>query len=292
MCVADKGHTGLDHILATLFERLAGDDGVLYLDNLRLVPPKQLPFAGRAWTVKCGGLLGPGPNPFSQSEENVWVDGSGRLHLKISERRGQWWCGEIVLNEPLGYGTYTFEVASNVDQLDRNAVLGLFTYDYDAPAENYREIDIEFSKWGNSANDNGQFVVQPYFVPANIHRFDVDYGAGGDDDTTTHTWTWTPEEIGYDSRYGAIPGSAAIASWLYTGGDVPDDAGDERVRLNLWLFRGAAPAGAQSVEVIVSNFRFVAAGAPIPAVGPVALFGLVVALGALVGRRGAARRGR
>ena len=139
-------------------------------------------------------------------------------------------------------------MTSNVDLIDENAVLGLFTYDFDAAVENYREIDFEFSKWGDAENDNGQYVVQPYFVPANIHRFDVDYAGSGGEDTTTHSWDWTPENIDFESRFGSIPGSTGIESWSYAGADVPDDLGDEQVRLNLWLFQGAAPAGGQPVR--------------------------------------------
>lgn len=42
-------------------------------------------FAGRYWWVKNGTNLGPGPNNFSDSEESVWVDDAGKLHLKIRQ---------------------------------------------------------------------------------------------------------------------------------------------------------------------------------------------------------------
>jgi hypothetical protein len=292
MCVADKQQIGLDHILATLFEDVAGDDGTLYLDNLRLAPPREIMFAGREWTVKCGGFLGPGPNPFSQGEGNVWVDGSGRLHLKISERRGQWWNAEVVLKESLGYGTYSFEVETNVDSLDENIVLGLFTYDFDAPAENFREIDIEFSKWGVPTDDNGQFVVQPHAIEDNIHRFDVDYAGAGGNDTTTHRFSWRPGAIEFDSSYGAIPppSPGSIETWSYTGADIPNES-DEEVRLNLWLFGGAAPANALDAEVVLSDFRFVETPNAVPALGAWGWGVLGLALACLGGIH-RARRGR
>jgi len=279
MCVADKGHVGLNHILATLFEDVAGDDGTIYLDNLRLVPPKQLSFAGRNWTVKCGVGLGPGPNDFSQGAENVWVDGNGRLHLKIIERRGQWWCAEVVLNDSLGYGAYSFELETRVDLIDEIAVLGLFTYDLDAAAENYREIDIEFSKWGNPENDNGQYVIQPYTVFDNIYRFDVDYSGAGGDDTTTHTFSWGPGAIDFESSYGAIPppDPGSIQAWPYSGVDIPDE-GAEQTRLNLWLFQTAAPANGQDVEVVISDFRFIDVAPGVPVLGVWGLLGLAVVL--------------
>jgi hypothetical protein len=171
-----------------------------------------------------------------------------------------------------------FELKTNVELLDENVVLGLFTYDFDAVLENYREIDFEFSKWGDPQNDNGQFVVQPYTTSGNIHRFDVDYAGTGGDDRTSHIWRWEPNAIDFESRYGAIPSpaSGSIESWRYTGPDVPDE-GDERVRLNLWLFGGAAPANAQDAEVVISDFRFVKAPT-LPTLGAWGLLGLVLAL--------------
>ena len=59
-------------------------------------------FAGRSWSVKSGpGPLGPGPNLFSNSPQNVWVDAMGQLHLAITNRDGQWQAAEVILNESL-----------------------------------------------------------------------------------------------------------------------------------------------------------------------------------------------
>lgn len=46
-----------------------------------------------------------------------------------------------------------------------------------------------------------------------------------------------------------------VATHLYRGTDVPKP-GDERVRLNLWLFNGAAPMNGQPVEIVVESFAF------------------------------------
>jgi hypothetical protein len=47
-----------------------------------------------------------------------------------------------------------------------------------------------------------------------------------------------------------------IASWSKSGGSIPSP-GDERVRMNLWLFGGNPPINNQEVEVIISRFVFV-----------------------------------
>ena len=49
--------------------------------------------------------------------------------------------------------------------------------------------------------------------------------------------------------------NTAIASYTYSGSDVPL-TGDERVRLNLWLYTGGAPANGLPAEVVVRSFSF------------------------------------
>ena len=117
-------------------------------------------FADHNWGVKSG-YNGPGPNNFSDSMDNVWVDTNGHLHLKITHPDSQWYCSEIISDESFGYGTYVFTVKSRLDSLDENIVLGLFTWDTYAPEYNYREIDFEFSRWMDPALDIGQYVIQP-----------------------------------------------------------------------------------------------------------------------------------
>jgi hypothetical protein len=55
-----------------------------------------------------------------------------------------------------------------------------------------------------------------------------------------------------------------IRSWVYAL-EVPA-AGDEKVRLNLWLYQGQAPATGHEVEFVVRNFRFVPPGTAQPAI--------------------------
>lgn len=67
-------------------------------------------FAGREWLVKDWGAttFGPGPNYFSDSIRNVWVDQSGRLHLKLTKQNGTWYAAEVIAKESLGHGKYSF----------------------------------------------------------------------------------------------------------------------------------------------------------------------------------------
>lgn len=59
---------------------------------------------------------------------------------------------------------YNWTIISGASSLDPNVVLGLFLYDDKTPPA-YKEIDIEFARWGATpAQDgsNAQWVIQPY----------------------------------------------------------------------------------------------------------------------------------
>jgi hypothetical protein len=207
-------------------------------------------FSGYEWTVKKSDIpVGPpnAGNYFSDSPQDVWVDGAGRLHLKISHRNGRWLCSEVVCRSSLGFGTYKFTLDSDPTALDQNAVLGLFTW-ADAPDYAHREIDIEFSKWSNASDPNAQFVLQPWDQPDHRHRFGLAAISG----SSTHSFTWRSDSIAFDSIHGSTP----LASWTYSGPGVPVP-GNECPRINLWLVGGSTvpPTNGAEIEVIVKAFE-------------------------------------
>jgi hypothetical protein len=224
----------------------------------RLPGTRSIQFSGSTWVVKRTGTcrqVGPGPNYFSDDPADVWVDGDGQLHLRIVNRSGVWWSTEVISTDPAAYGTYTFTLASHVDTVDPNAVVGLFTWDDlgDAPA--YGEIDVEFSRWGNpSAANNAQFVVQPYNTAGHLHPFAVQL----QNDTSTHRFYWQPSSVQFASYQGLasppLPGDL-IESWTYNGSDVPP-SGRGNARINLWLVTGLPPSNGQPVELVVKSFQF------------------------------------
>lgn len=202
-------------------------------------------FSGYTWQVKSStGQVGPGPNYFSDSADNVSVDALGRLHLKLTYSKGRWYSAEVVNTQSLGLGRYTFELDSPVDAIDPNVVLGLFTWS-DDPAYNNRELDIEFSRWGNAGDPtNGQYVVQPYDRDGNLQRITQPAVP-----SSTHSFDWQANAITFASS------TASPSPWTYTGPDIPKP-GTEHVRMNLWLFRGAPPLNGKTVEVVVKRFTF------------------------------------
>jgi hypothetical protein len=212
---------------------------------------RHIQFSGFDWIVKVSNnKVGPGPNLFSDSTSSVWVDGSGKLHMKILKQGGRWYCSEVILNATLGYGTYRWYLESRVDNFDPSVVLGLFTWSDPAP-ENHREIDIEMSKWADPNNLNAQYVIQPYDVAANIFRFNQPPVT-----TSNHGFNWRQGSVAFTSLSGLDPtpnGSNVIQQRTFTNG-IPTSL-DENARINLWLFRGRAPKA--EVEVVIGRFEFV-----------------------------------
>ncbi|MBI5400371.1 hypothetical protein HZB07_07215 [Candidatus Saganbacteria bacterium] len=219
-------------------------------------------FSGYTWNVKHNDTsVGPGPNIFSNSSNNVWVDTEGQLHLKITHRDNAWQCAEVYLQNSLGYGKYIFQLVGRPDQINQNAVLGLFTWDdtsSDAVSRNYREMDIEFTRWSDPAANNLQFTVQPYTRPGNTNfkRFNLDLSGQS---SSTHFFQWQNSNISFESArgYNINPLPADIlATWEYSGIDLPNN-GQEKARINLWLNEGRPPSNNSEVEVVVHIFQFV-----------------------------------
>lgn len=233
----------------------------------REVVERSITFSGYEWKVKASASkLGPGPNYFSDSEESVWVDNSGYLHLKIVKRNEKWECSEVICQESFGYGRYAFYLASRVDLLDKNVVLGLFTWDTNLE-ENNREIDIEFAKWGDQDEFNSQYVIQPYSHANNLLRFTIDLSSNVN---SAHYFDWESDEINFKSILGSdIGGQTIIKSYDYHGSDVPSH-GNENPRINLWLMNGLAPSNEQEVEIIVKKFTFGPSTNPAPKITVIA----------------------
>ena len=210
--------------------------------------PRIIRFSGFDWNVISSGEVraGPGPNYFSDSEDNVRVDEQGRLHLKITLLDGRWYCSGIETVKSYGHDRYVFYVSSRPDSLDKQVVWGLYTYSND-----YEEIDIEFSRWGIDNNQEAQYVVQPN-KPGNKVRFRMNLEGS----YTTHIIDWKRKRIGFASYHGhrLRPGreTDVIARWSYEGKDIPPD-NDERLKINLWLFRGIPPSDNREAEVVINR---------------------------------------
>ena len=209
-------------------------------------------WSGHSWQVR-DDTGGPGPNTFLP--RNVAVDHDGALHLKIEKVEGHWTCAEIYSTEKFGYGKYEFVVASRVDRLDHNVVLGLFNYPDNGP-DGTNELDIEYARWGNADADNLAFTAYPLQLKRkNVSKsFKIDLRS----EITLNRFTWSPGKVLF-AALSTPPSARAseIATW-----QTPDSFSKSvsrtpmPVHLNLWLYQSNAPSDTKPVEAIVRKFTF------------------------------------
>lgn len=230
---------------------------------------RRIRFSGTEWSVKESRdrRAGPGGNFFSDSDEQVWLDELGRLHLRITRRDSRWYCAEVVSVRSFGHGTYRVILDSDADALDPNAVLGLFTWYDDAPHA-HREIDVEISRWTQTADtNNAQFVVQPWNELGHLARFRVPPSVA----STTYTFAWRTGRVDFAAHIGAFDPlestNETLFAWTYDGPGVPP-AGGEQFRMNLWLADTNGPSDGAAEEVVVRRFVFVPDPVPPPAWTP------------------------
>lgn len=233
----------------------------LLLLSLCSVATADITFSGYQWVVR-NGFGGPGPNTFDG--RNVRVDANGYLHLRLSWRVDHWTSSEIFLAQSLGFGSYQFKVVGRPDQFDANTVLGLFHYTVpEIGPDGTNEIDIEFARWGNPANNAGNWTVYPAItgVANKSHSFPLLLTGKN----STHRYTWRSCQIQFQSLRGLQDSTSnnEIAHWTYAPANftqrIPQHA--LPLHMNFWLFQGLAPTDGQNREIIISEFKFT----PLPA---------------------------
>lgn len=262
--------------------------GLLLLPRMSMGAGEMIEWSGYQWNVTSsnGRPQGPGPNIFSDSKENVFLDDEGNLHLRIIKSAdGKWHASQVTLAESLGYGTYQWEVSSRYDDLPANVVVGLFTYNSprsvarqtegeignDKP-DTAHEIDIEFTgAWGPG---NLFFTTHD----PDIQSPGVHFLTAPKSDKTTHRFRWSPNEILWESFDGHVsdansavlplteqrPGTehGKPVQYTYTGPVIPKDL-DEVPMINFWIFArkdqqpsliGTTDGTPQ--ELILKSFKF------------------------------------
>jgi hypothetical protein len=184
--------------------------------------------------------------PQRWSARNVSIDSAGRLHLKVTrDGNGRYTQAELdSVRNGWGYGSYRWQVATDVTRLAPEYVLGLFTYGRD-PGYGHREIDIEASGWGTTP------ITWDYTTWANGH--DAVARTPAPTGSSTQQINWQPGRITWTSWNAR---GAVIATAVASGANVPVPY-DESIGINLWVC-GCEPGWEQTppTEVVLSSFSF------------------------------------
>jgi hypothetical protein len=210
-------------------------------------PRKTLQFSGYTWEIRQMPSNRGGNNVYDAA--NAWTDAQGFLHLRIARHENDWSCAEVSLTRSLGYGTYAF-VVRDTSQLEPAATFSMFTWDDLGVEQNHRGVDVEISRWGVLANKNAQYLIQPYYVPANVSRF------AAPDGRLTHAFRWQAGRVAFTTVRTPTAGRASpsLAAHDFTAG-VPVPGG-ELVRMNLYVFRNAPVRLQHEAEVVIEKFEY------------------------------------
>jgi hypothetical protein len=217
---------------------------------------------GHEWTITNGGMAGVARGRPS----NVSVDSSGYLHLLITKKHRSVTAAELFSTDAMGFGTYQWEIEGPIDNMDPHAVLGLFPYgpQNGTGRDGENEIDVEFSKWGNTLCGgvcNADFTVYPSTGNFNTgpteHDFNVNLSGGNQ---VTARITWSSTAITETVMAGFQPLGTTqnvLQTWTFAPPDylvrIPQRA--VPVGMNLWCFKKKV---ASSQAVTIQSFQYAA----------------------------------
>jgi hypothetical protein len=178
---------------------------------------------------------------------NAEIDEHGALRLHIRRIADQWTCAEVHLPRTLGYGTYrlTFQMPS---QMDPAAEFSFYTFSPGTQDPNHREMELHLSRWGEPRTSNAEYVIEPYYTPANVHRFEVGAGA------STTTLRWSPGQAEYSTVQARSGKEHELTHWTFLTG-VPASK-DEQVYLGLCPFGYPKQPENSEVELVINSFEF------------------------------------
>ncbi len=210
---------------------------------------KTVRFSGYEWRVKDHHTLkGPGPNYWS--DENVWVDSDGKLHLKLTYKDGKWYCAEVETTQKFLYGTFEFRIEGRIDSLDKNVVFACFTYPGYA-LDHHHEMDIEFTKWGEQNANNLHYTVWP---ANNSARCSFETNFRLKNDRSTHRFTWAPNSVLFQSLHGFSQKDVGEFYRKICTQNISNIA--MPVLINLWLYAGNKPSHEASTEIVIAKFTY------------------------------------
>jgi hypothetical protein len=215
----------------------------------QIAPTVPIKFSGYDWGVRTiAGDRGGMNLPYDG--DNAWVDPQGAMHLRIKKKGNKWSCAEVELSHSLGYGTYIV-TARDTSQLEPAAVLSLNTFDDWGGEQNYREVDVELSRWGDAANkNNAQFALQPFYVPGNVAPFTAPAGV------LTHSFHWEPGRLKFVTVRGPSmhEGAPVVSEHVFTSG-VPS-SGHEKMQFLFYVVASDKNPMQKENEVVLEKFEY------------------------------------
>lgn len=221
-------------------------------------------WAGYSWTISPYAI---GGGQVSGNDAETWIDSRGYLHMDMSKIGSTWYGSEVATTTNHGFGTYYWVWSGPFTSLEKQAVIGAFTYGPQGGigADGENEIDVEFSKWNVTGNQyNGDFTIYP------------STGHGGSNANINWTYTggttctcrvdWNSTSITESIWSGVVPINASTSSanvtWTHTGTTTNMPQAAVPYLFNVWSY-GVKPT--KAVDITIQTFQFVPQGSSVPA---------------------------
>jgi hypothetical protein len=112
-------------------------------------------------------------------------------------------------------------------------------------------MDVEVSRWGDAANrNNAQYVIQPFYTPANVFAFAVPSG------TMTYVLRWESGHATFKTFRGrsAVAGAQLVSEHEFTSG-IPEP-GKAIPRLIFYVVASDKNPMQKPSEVVVEKFEY------------------------------------
>jgi hypothetical protein len=237
-------------------------------DNPEPIPDQKINWMGHDWYVTDyqGTMF---------YTDQVCMDAAGRLHIRGVDRNAEAHALNVILSNSVGHGTFSLTLDSDwapVQNAHRRAVFAPFLYDstLSGPNQNYGEIDLEASNWGDDQLDgNVDFTIHSVDKAACCNneahvQYTPVHGVG-------NTWTieWMADHVTWQISGPSMWNGSMVNSKGATvfnpltlskqdlqamGGDVPPQTGHMAYLLYVDA-RPIFPSGFTG-EVILSHFQY------------------------------------
>ncbi|RXH58111.1 hypothetical protein GRAN_1421 [Granulicella sibirica] len=166
----------------------------------------------------------------------------------MEEQGGEWHCAGLKMSHSLGYGTYRFVIADST-HFPPSATFDMFMRPDHEDPDQRTGFSIALGQGNKADGPNGDFVVQPYYVPGNSVRFNAPVGI------MSYVLRWEPGSAAFKGFSGISPTPRGTVKEQVFRSGIPIPS-EERVHFNFYDFHHSKSGLRHPVEIVVEKFEY------------------------------------
>lgn len=203
---------------------------VSFYSNAQSLKTTSFNWSGMDWTIKKASHANPGPNDWS--ENNVYIDKSGFLHLKVVPTEQGCSSSEIISTKKYGAGAYSVVLKTAPVEWPSNLVFGFFNYPQKYGLLNYTVWPTDPALTRITHNS-----ILPLFKEA------------------TFSFVRAVSEEGQAKVNYASNVNNVVYTWSLQGNDKVSSA-DMPLILNLWCYKGSNKDLKLPFEIVIKSVHY------------------------------------